>query len=256
MNSTIFIEYMNELFASCQQKDPEKKFVFILDNAKYHRCEEGDPGNQGPNRKSLSQMNKDELISRLLRRGCPETKESLTKKLKPVLYEMAQQDEYQGRLDVEVAAEKFGYNILWLPPYHPELNPIEEAWGLTKQHVALENDGSDFKKVKALILDGFAKANEAWPKLVRRTKQNEEKYRRIILAQQIVDKLEPIIIDVSDSEDEAEDGEEDLIDLDELGDGLAPVENDEITNFLAQVPDYFEDPSRYRVRNYALGLDN
>lgn len=61
-----------------------------------------------------------------------------------------------------------------------------------------------------------------------------------------------MIIDVSDSEEEdEEDEEEDLIDLSELGDGLAPMENDEISNFLAQVPDYFENPSVYR---YALGL--
>lgn len=124
--------------------------MFVLDNTKYHRCEEGDPRNQGPNRASLSQLNKDALIQRLVRRGCPETAEELKKKLKPVLYEMAQEDQYQNKFAVEVAAEAVGYEIFWLPPYHPELNPIEEAWGLTKQHVALENDGSHFKKVKDL----------------------------------------------------------------------------------------------------------
>ena len=96
---------MKELFASCKKKNPEKKFVFVLDNAKYHRCEEGDPGNRRPNRASLSQLNKDALIQRLVRRGCPETAEVLKKKLKPVLYEMAQEAQYQKKFAVEVAAK-------------------------------------------------------------------------------------------------------------------------------------------------------
>jgi transposase len=61
-----------------------------------------------------------------------------------------------------------GYHVLWLPPYHPELNPLEEGWGVTKGHVFFNNDSSNFKKVKELILQGFEKAQPLWPKLVYR----------------------------------------------------------------------------------------
>ena len=72
---------------------------------------------------------------------------------------------------------RYGYNVLWLPPYHPDINPIEEAWGIGKGHVGLENDGSNpFEQVKKLLMDGFKKVSDLWPKLVRRTCQKEMKY--------------------------------------------------------------------------------
>jgi transposase len=36
---------------------------------------------------------------------------------------------------VSVACKKAGVRILYLPPYSPDLNPIEPAWALQKQHV-------------------------------------------------------------------------------------------------------------------------
>jgi hypothetical protein len=38
------------------------------------------------------------------------------------------------------------------------------------------NDGSDFNKVKDYIFDGFDKADQSWPDLVRRAKENELRY--------------------------------------------------------------------------------
>jgi hypothetical protein len=62
------------------------------------------------------------------------------------------------------------------PPYHPTLNPIEEAWGITKGFVAYENDGSSFDAVRSLIDGGFKKVTpETWRKLVDRTYAMEDK---------------------------------------------------------------------------------
>jgi len=55
---------------------------------------------------------------------------------------------------------------------------MEEASGITKGHVALNNDDNNFKFVYGLIFEGFAKANQSWPKLVERTKKNEQRYIR------------------------------------------------------------------------------
>ncbi|KAI1321567.1 hypothetical protein EDD11_003047 [Mortierella claussenii] len=95
---------------------------------------------------------------------------------------------------------RFGYDVLWLPPYHPDVNPIEEAWRIGKGHVALENDGSQpFDQVKKLLLEGFKKA--VWRDLVRRAHKNERKYIR-----------ESDMMDKSDRMDE---GSELEIDVDE-----------------------------------------
>lgn len=227
MNSRIFLEYMNELFASCKEKAPEKKFVFVLDNAKYHKVEHGvdDDSAGGSAHRSRSMMNKGQLADLPIRNGCEESKENLMKRKKADLYNMSKDESFRGRRAVEVAAETFGFDILWLPPYHPELNPIEMAWASTKQYVALENDGSDFGKVKDLILAGFDKTNDTWPKLVRKTKENETKYHRIIQAQQSVDTLPSMVIDVSDSDDS--DDSDDGVDTNDLNDGLVPVTDEE-----------------------------
>lgn len=38
-------------------------------------------------------------------------------------------------LGVERAIEKCGAEVLYLPPYSPDLNPIEKAWSKIKQHL-------------------------------------------------------------------------------------------------------------------------
>ena len=119
-----------------------------------------------------------------------------------------------------------GYHVLWLPPYHPDLNPIEEAWGVTKGHVAYENDGSSFALVSDLIDQGFQKAEPLWAKLVRRAIKNESRYileDRIHLYEGPCSPLmfETDTEDDSDIEEseENEQGEEE-IDWEELGDEL------------------------------------
>jgi len=82
---------------------------------------------------------------------------------------------FKGKPVIETIAEDAGFNVVWLPPYHPIFNPIEEAWGVTKGYVADENDGKNFNHVKDLILQGFAKVTaEMWEKLVRRAHQREQ----------------------------------------------------------------------------------
>ncbi|KAF8976761.1 hypothetical protein BGZ46_007984 [Entomortierella lignicola] len=89
---------------------------------------------------------------------------------------MAKEERYKVPTAVGQIAQKYGYHVLWLPPYHPDLNPTEEAWGITKGHVFYNNDGSNFQKVKDLIMEGIDKAHPTWPKLVERTIANERKY--------------------------------------------------------------------------------
>jgi len=37
---------------------------------------------------------------------------------------------------LDVLAEESGHQILRTPQYHPELQPIEECWGVVKNHCA------------------------------------------------------------------------------------------------------------------------
>ncbi|RUS16067.1 hypothetical protein BC937DRAFT_91640, partial [Endogone sp. FLAS-F59071] len=56
---------------------------------------------------------------------------------------------------VEKIARIHNFTVHWLPPYHSKLNPIEEAWRISKGYVSNINDGKDFQKVldNPLIID-------------------------------------------------------------------------------------------------------
>ena len=63
----------------------------------------------------------------------------LTKKLLPKLRRgdvlvMDNWNAHHGPL-VEPTCARFGVRVIYLPPYSPDLNPIEPGWALQKQHV-------------------------------------------------------------------------------------------------------------------------
>lgn len=232
MNAKTFIKYFERLCKWCVDAG-HKKVVFVLDNAKYHRCERvpnDDDDDDEDHSKTLSQMRKSQLIDRLVERGAGE-RADLATKLKKELYEEAKKPKYQRPPYVEVIAKSHGYEVLWLPPYHPDLNPIEEAWGLTKQHVAYNNDGT-FSKIPDLIREGFEVAQKAWPSLVVRTVRREIEYQNTenIMSAEAYERLQNfrLIIDLSDTEDDEERSEnvgteESQSLLDALDDGLNPM---------------------------------
>jgi len=59
------------------------------------------------------------------------------KELLEIVYEHFEDN--RSLYKIEVLAEKYGHKIIFLPPYHPELNPIELCWGRVKNYIALHN---------------------------------------------------------------------------------------------------------------------
>jgi transposase len=150
----------------------------------------------------------------------PELNDELDGKTKAQLTAICQEEPetFRGTTVVESIAKRFGFNIQWLPPYHPMLNPIEVAWAITKEYVADVNDGSNFQKVKTYIEQGFEKVtSEVWQKLVKRTYRIEEE---LILKNNIVTAKEvtanPFIINLSSDEDDTFDGDLEDMDIDDI----------------------------------------
>jgi hypothetical protein len=105
-------------------------------------------------------------------------------------------------------AAGFGFQILWLPPYHPALNPIEEAWGITKGYVASRNNVSKFLGVRELVLEGSMKVTpEIWSELVCRTYKNEDNFIEKFHARAMAD-INSFIMDLEEEDDVVD--EEDL----------------------------------------------
>lgn len=198
MDSRIFEEYFRGLCeALLEEGNKYRKIIFHMDNARYHKRIDGLP-------RCLSSLRKDELKEWLLSKGAkPEQLNNLKRKQ---LYELARdKPEYKGTPVVEKIAAEYGFEINWLPPYHPTLNPIEEAWGITKGYVAWHNDGKKFEAVKDMISQGFKKVTkDIWTGLVRRTYANEDAFitkLHILTATDINDMIIALDVD-SDQEDE------------------------------------------------------
>lgn len=110
MTASLFEEYMEKLCQHCRKKRI-MKVVFCMDNAKYHRREYQYLGAiEGASHKTLSQLNKIELIRRLVRQGADEDTLQGLKKSEP--YEKAKRPECQVPLAVEEITCRFAVLFL------------------------------------------------------------------------------------------------------------------------------------------------
>ena len=95
---------------------------------------------------------------------------------------------------METVAKEYGHEILRFPPYHCELNPIELAWAVEKNHVAGENKDMSLDSVEKL----FRKKREElpedfWRKCVEHVKKIDWESDRIQdnKIEQLILKLKP-----------------------------------------------------------------
>jgi hypothetical protein len=117
MNARIFEEYMEELCGHCVEKG-HREVVFCMDNAKYHR-REALGSNTEESRKTLSTLNKPELIDRLVRLNPALDANQLNQCKKPELYSMARQPEYQVPLAVEEITQRYFSMYIWFALFCP-----------------------------------------------------------------------------------------------------------------------------------------
>lgn len=83
--------------------------------------------------------------------------------------------EKQYRVDEIIKAE--GHTVLRLPPYHPDLNPIELVWGDVKGELARTAIDSNLDKKKEVLTSLFANYSaDKWRKCDDHVMKNEQEY--------------------------------------------------------------------------------
>jgi transposase len=91
-----------------------------------------------------------------------------------------------------------GIEVLRLPPYHPNLNPIENIWGILKRNIASKNIGQKSEDMKILINQCASEITpEMWYNTCRHVREEEEKYYSHF------DDDEDFIIELNDSSSES-----------------------------------------------------
>ncbi|GBP23220.1 hypothetical protein EVAR_82385_1 [Eumeta japonica] len=114
--------------------------VVIVDNASYH--------NKQLDAAPTSNTKKVDMQT-WLRQKEIQFEESM---LKPELYNLIKKYKEQFRkFNIDAILNEAGHAVLRLPPYHPDLNPIEMAWSQIKGYVANKNVSWNLARIADLV---------------------------------------------------------------------------------------------------------
>ena len=78
---------------------------------------------------------------------------------------------------IDEMAKAAGHEVVRIPPYHCELNPIELCWSQVKGYIKEHNKEFILTAVKRLTYEGFNKVGAAeWKKNIEHVKRKAEDY--------------------------------------------------------------------------------
>jgi hypothetical protein len=141
--------------------------VVVTDNASYHNVQ--------LNRAPTSVSRKLEMKEWLMQKNIPFDENSY----KIQLYDIIKRHKKRHIIyKFDVLLERHGHNILRLPPYHPDLNPIEKIWASVKNSVAKKNVTFKLDDAKILAENEFSdtKFNTIWKNVCSGVIANEDNY--------------------------------------------------------------------------------
>ena len=178
--------------------------VLVIDNASYHNVTVEPNPTSGWLKANMQKW----LNERSIHFESTETK--------PELYSKIQLHKPTRKVYViDTLLAKHGHSVLRLPPYHPELNPIEKIWALLKNHVAACNTTFKLDDVKKLAVDKFHDIGlQEWQNICAHVEKTETEY---MTNEYVLDDVQELIIRIgvdssddsdfgfSDSEEESED---------------------------------------------------
>ena len=187
MNSSNYMRWLQEYLIP---NLPEKSVV-VVDNASYH--------NVLAIKHPSSSAKKADMMSWLDERGVPYDADFI----KPELYKLIKLHKPQHvEYKIDPVFAQHGHTVLRLPPYHPELNPIEKIWGIVKNRVATRNVTFKLDNVEKLAREEFNNVTaEEWSATCRHVEDVEKEYIR---KEKIMDEFtDEFIINLKDdSEDD------------------------------------------------------
>ena len=177
--------------------------LIVMDNASYHsRRFEPLP---------TSNWRKGDMITWLTNKGIPLP----TKCIKQNLYAIIQKHKEKYRKYVtDEMAKAAGHEVVRLPSYHCELNPIEMAWSQVKHYRKTHNREFTLDALERLVNEGFAQVTpERWTSLIKHThKKMEDVY---FTADRLDNwkQVQEFVIYVEADDDESDDSDEDDSDI-------------------------------------------
>ncbi|CAG9138604.1 unnamed protein product [Plutella xylostella] len=192
MNATNFRKWIDEKLTP----NIPPNSVIVMDNAAYHST-------QIEKKPTMSSL-KSDLQQWLERRGVQHDSSMRKCDLMKVIDEQNTEKKYK----IDEILKENGHIVLRLPPYHPDLNPIELVWGYVKGELARTSIDSNLdKKIKDLELLFSNYSTEKWRNCDDHVIKNEDEYYK---SDRVFDDvLDRFIIEVNENDDEDEDDDDD-----------------------------------------------
>lgn len=188
-NNVNYENYENWICTQLMPSLPPNSVV-VIDNAPYHNKLEDAP--------PTSNSKKTEMISWLIEKDIP----CNPNMFKPELYKLIHlHKERYKKYHVDRILQQNNHTILRLPPYHPDLNPIEMVWKEVKEFVAKKNIDGNINNLMKLVEEKVNTMGEnEWSVFCDKVMHIEEEYTKSdIVIDNLTDKF---IIHVSENESE------------------------------------------------------
>lgn len=123
----------------------EPRSVIVMDNAPYHSVQ--------LEKLPSTSSRKAEIQSWLTQKNIPWSNDQL----KPELIQLVNQNKHRfSEYRIDALAKVAGHDIVRLPPYHCEFNPIEMVWSQVKGYIAANNRSFTLAGVEELLDEAIA----------------------------------------------------------------------------------------------------
>ncbi|XP_064091958.1 uncharacterized protein LOC135205384 isoform X2 [Macrobrachium nipponense] len=172
----------------------EDRSLIIMDNAPYHSKIE--------NKVPTTSNRKSEVIEWLSSNNVTHDPSAT----KPKLLQIAKCHKEKQRYVIDEIARANGHEVLRLPPYYCQFNPIELIWAQIKGDIRKNNSNANqsLKTVEQLTRLAIDKVTtEDWKKCFHHVKKLEDDYRRKDVAREHM--FESFVIDIGDDETDSDD---------------------------------------------------
>lgn len=188
MNSELFRDWFVNDFINYL----EEGSIIVLDNASYHSVQ--------LNKIPSSNSRKAEILAWLANNNITADPSNTVAQL----LRLVEPYKTSKKLyEIDAIANEHGHEVIRLPPYHCQYNPIELIWAQVKRHVAEKNNTFRLADVEKLMHEALDKVTVSdWGKCVQHAvKLQEEDFTKECARDSII---EPIIINLRDSDCESD----------------------------------------------------
>lgn len=161
MDTKNFVKWLNEKLLP----NLPPNGIVVIDNAPYHSTQSKKIPCQSSLKSEMQSWLTDNNIS---------FDQMMTK---PELYHIIRINKPEKKNVVDELLREHGHEVVRLPPYHCDLNPIEYIWNLVKQRVADKNIDQSERLIEKLTREAIQSISvEDWKKEVNHVQRLEKEY--------------------------------------------------------------------------------